>query len=60
MSDLMQKLSAFARGLSEVINVPKFVEGIKQLHDEMNYFVNELPEDMEKVSVELMGRGWFI
>lgn len=60
MSNLMQKLSAFAHGFKEVINDPEFLEGLKELHDEMNYFVNNLPEDMEKVSVELMGRGWFI
>ncbi|MFT5716755.1 MAG: hypothetical protein ACI9T7_000933 [Oleiphilaceae bacterium] len=60
MSDLMQKLSAFAHGLNEVVSDPKFIEGLKQLHDEMSYFVNQLPEDLAEVSVKLMERGWFI
>lgn len=56
----MQKLGAFTRGLNEVMSDPKFIEPLKQLNDEMNYFVNKLPDDIAKVSVKLMERGWFI
>ncbi len=60
MSDLMQKLSAFTRGLNEVMSDPEFIECLKQLHNEMNYFVNDLPNDIAEVTIELMERGWFI
>ncbi|WP_413494245.1 hypothetical protein [Shewanella baltica] len=60
MRDLMQKLSTFARGLNEVIKDPEFIESLRQLHNEMNYFVNDLPDDIAEVSIELMERGWFI
>ncbi|MFQ1990209.1 hypothetical protein ACK34V_12765 [Aeromonas veronii] len=60
MNNFLQKLSAYSRGLNEVMNDPKFIDGIKQLHNEMSYLVNDLPDDIAEVTVELMERGWFI
>lgn len=59
----MSDFKNFIFGLSKLAEeFKKWAETIdwKAVHDRMEYLANDLPDDLEKESIKLMNRGWFI